>query len=532
MRKRESNPKPFVYAAPRLLAYDGRSVRSELQGRLLVSGYVLAALCVGLLSLPFPRTTQDSPTATYIAQVILEGGAPYRDAFDVRSPGTFLISALRVGLFGASALAMRLFDFAWQLLTAWLLGRIASRFARGESAKGLGACGFVAGALYLMVYYAQEVGAWTQPEPTMNLFLLASVHFALRAQQKGRLLDWAIAGCFVGMAALTKIPFGILGAGYLALAFPAPFSWRALLSRYAALASGLLFPIGLFIAYLYSKDALHHAYYSQFVVASAYSAHYRATVPPGTISGALARVKTFPLYVIFAAALAGFRRAAPPLARFHLFFWFWFAAAVVETITHGSYSSQHMLALAPPLLILAAPLANMWQEERGVLSLRNAALLALLLAATYPTAQWVRHSRRTVTTYVQNWHDRDLWSEVGRYIRARTLPTEKIYTWGGITSIYVHSERKAACFVIPSLFFRFSSPDFNLREDCIRQIRENAPPYIVVGKDRATGPGLLIVDSSMETFPELESYFRENYVLDKEFRACWVYRRKDRPPVP
>lgn len=507
-------------------------MRSELQGRLLVSGYVLAALCVGLLSLPFPRTTQDSPTATYIAQVILEGGAPYRDAFDVRSPGTFLISALRVGLFGASALAMRLFDFAWQLLTAWLLGRIAARFARGESAKGLGACGYIAGALYLMVYYTQEVGAWTQPEPTMNLFLLAGVHFALRAKKENRLFDWALAGCFVGMAALTKIPFGIIGAGFLALAYPAPFSWRPLLARYAALAAGLLFPIGLFLAYLYSKDALRYTYYAQVVIASAYSAHYRATVPAGTLGNALERLKTFPLYVVFGSALAGFRYAAPWIPRLHLLFWFWFTAGLWETIVHGSYSAPHLVALAPPLLILAAPLITRWQSERGLLSLRNAVLLFLLLLATFPTVQWLRYSRATITHYVQNWRERDLWTEVGRYVRERTLPNDKIYTWGGITSVYIHAERKAACFVIPSAFFRFSSPEFNLREDCIRQIRENAPPYIVVGKDRATGPGLLIVDSSMETFPELENYFRENYVLDKEFRACWVYRRKDRAPIP
>lgn len=66
----------------------------------LKSRGVLIFLCVlvlGITTLFFPRSTPDAGTYTYIGRTILEGGTPYRDAWDVKGPGIFFAYA-RLGL--------------------------------------------------------------------------------------------------------------------------------------------------------------------------------------------------------------------------------------------------------------------------------------------------------------------------------------------------------------------------------------------------------------------------------------------------
>src|SRR5262249_57620883 len=55
----------------------------------------------------------DAPLMHYIAWRIVEGAVPYRDLFDMNSPGVYLVHVLAFRLFGAGDAGWRAFDLAW-----------------------------------------------------------------------------------------------------------------------------------------------------------------------------------------------------------------------------------------------------------------------------------------------------------------------------------------------------------------------------------------------------------------------------------
>jgi hypothetical protein len=81
----------------------------------------LLALTI-LVSLPqSPSLLQqgrDSGTFAYTAQVVLDGGMPYRDAWDNKPPGVYYIDALALLLFGENLWALWLI----QIISVWLTG--------------------------------------------------------------------------------------------------------------------------------------------------------------------------------------------------------------------------------------------------------------------------------------------------------------------------------------------------------------------------------------------------------------------------
>src|SRR5438132_2439552 len=81
----------------------------------------------------------------YMAWAWLKGQWPYRDAFDISFPGIILIHLVAMLLMGGSALALRAFDFAVQIITAGLQYKLASKIAEPRA-------GVMAALLYSLTY--------------------------------------------------------------------------------------------------------------------------------------------------------------------------------------------------------------------------------------------------------------------------------------------------------------------------------------------------------------------------------------------
>lgn len=93
--------------------------------RKLIWALMLIGVLAGLFSLAYPQTPLGSSAATYTAIIILEGGAPYRDAWDIRAPGSSFAYAAGILMFGRSAVSLRAFDLLWQGCAALLLFLLA-----------------------------------------------------------------------------------------------------------------------------------------------------------------------------------------------------------------------------------------------------------------------------------------------------------------------------------------------------------------------------------------------------------------------
>lgn len=138
---------------------------------------VAVALLLGITTLAYPRTSLDTSTFTYVGRTIVEGGMPYRDAWDVKGPAIFYVYAVPVALFGTNTVALRAFDILWQLATAMVVFVIAVRiYGRSE-------IGLLAGVLYLLAYYSESYWNMGQPDGFLTLPLALSVVWLLRASR-------------------------------------------------------------------------------------------------------------------------------------------------------------------------------------------------------------------------------------------------------------------------------------------------------------------------------------------------------------
>lgn len=489
-----------------------------------VAWILFAALLLGATSLLYARTTLDSPASTYIGQVILEGGAPYKDAWDLRAPGVYFAYALQIALLGKSAVALRAFDLLWQIATAIALYFIGVRLS-GRRSTGL-----LAGLLYFFTYYSQNFSAWAQPDGFLNLWMALSVLAALRAMESGQARDWALAGAAVGVAAVFKTPFGIFGAAlFAAMCSKTRMRVSAVLRYGLAQVAGVGVPLLLCAWYFQRHGALQDLILAQFVVAPVYLSRIQAAVSLSDFLKSALRPTLVPMYVMAVAGLSRFVRAR--LRREwlgvpeHLVV-AWFLVGVLIIFLHSSYLEYHYVPLFAPLAVLSAgafeSLAESFRERRS--REWRMALVACALLMAVPVirfGQHLDHARRALTSA----QSEDIWAEPGQYIRERTHADDRIFVWGNAPAIYVQAERWAACRFLPTAYLSLQSKDFDFRKTCIEELRANSPAYFVLITHGSITPGLPDALPALEEFGELKKFVREGYHYEHHGERYVLFRR-------
>jgi len=101
--------------------------RGLIRVSLVISALIFLAWLPANLAMPLAR---DQGIFAFVGQAILDGGLPYIDAWEHKGPATHALYAIGMGLFGSTALGIRLFDVALTIAMAtgtWALGRASGR---------------------------------------------------------------------------------------------------------------------------------------------------------------------------------------------------------------------------------------------------------------------------------------------------------------------------------------------------------------------------------------------------------------------
>jgi len=86
--------------------------------RVILWTVLFAVLVVAALPTLLYPLTRDQGAYAYIADLMMQGGVPYRDAWDLKPPAVYFVYWLAFSLFGRSEFAVRLFDVLYTLLSA------------------------------------------------------------------------------------------------------------------------------------------------------------------------------------------------------------------------------------------------------------------------------------------------------------------------------------------------------------------------------------------------------------------------------
>jgi len=247
----------------------------EPRAQRIANGLLVAAVLLGaawtLAQLLHFRYGRDQGIYHMVAVEMLDGGAPYRDAWDFKPPGIFLVFVL-ARLFGSSDTAIRIVEaLGWaSLIYAYAL------LTRRHVGSWLG--GLVGGALACLIHVELEFWNTGQPESfaavALAWALVCATYEARPDDPRGerkQLAAWLGAGALYGVAFLMKPPLagGIVVTWAIVVRRLGLARWRR---PTAALVAGAAAPIVLTLLYFALHGALGDLYDTLAVFTPKYTA--------------------------------------------------------------------------------------------------------------------------------------------------------------------------------------------------------------------------------------------------------------------
>lgn len=484
---------------------------------------------LGTLTLPFPFTYVDSSVFTYVGEVILRGGVPYRDAWDVKAPGIFFFYALAQSM-GKAPMSVRILEVFWQCATALVLGSIAVRIFSKQAA------GVIAGLTYVLLYFSQDYWNLGQPDGLLSLPTTLAVWFALSALDRDRPILWGAAASCIGVAALFKMTMALFGVALLfAAILKFRHSLRHLLAALGSLAAGFAIPFVICGAYFVFHGALDDFLTAVLVAGPKYAASAWKYIDLNSIAFSLDRPIHIPLYVAGLLGLAGLvgrlRRGEALLAGEALLI-AWTITALAGLVLHGKYFAYHFDPLFAPLAVLSAgPLGRVMGEFRVKSRPTVAAILVAALAAlatVVPLKNVASHARGA--RLLRGAAPQDELHAVVDYIRARTAPGDFIFVWGSAPVIYLAAERDSSSRFINAAHVTELGDSLNFRPILLRELRANPPVCFVIMREPpkpVNSPWVpLDFDAELEKFALLKQFVDDQYYLDRRKERWSVYLRK------
>lgn len=494
-------------------------------------GVAATGTALGLLTLWLPLNSIDGPIFTYIGKVILSGGVPYRDAWDVKAPGVFFFYAFAAWL-GRPPLSVHFLETLWQCATALIAAQIAARmYARPRT-------GLLAGMIYLFLFYSQEPGSFGQADGLISLPLALAVWFAALAQERDAFYRWWFAGASLGLAALFRMPLGLLGIPFLWMAFRAsPRSLGHRARRLAAMATGLAAPFMVCLWYFQEHGAARELLTTVLVIGPRYASVVWQHPDLGHLFTVLSDPLRIPLYAALSlASVCAAQRADRSDAQFAGFVLVisWAAVALVALVWQGVFFSYQFQGLFVPLAVLAA---GALEPRLSPHSFRRAAASAVLVLAAAGAAvslgSLALNSWDSAQAFGAGPPHGEMEQLAGR-IRAQAAPADSICVWGRHAALYLEAERHPAAKFLNALVLTDPWKGLGLRPEFMRELESYPPAYFLVERAGAAGaslsnlPRMRQIDFEQEVrkFPQLEQFLSQNYSKESQTEAWAVYKKK------
>lgn len=537
---------------PRALSSEKLSFRAPENWLVAACILVIAFSCLQILLFSFGR---DQAIYAVVADGVLAGRMPYRDIWDFKPPGIFLVYALAQALFGRSMLAPRLLEALGLLAAVWVSRRLGARLF------GSARAGWIGAALMALVHAELEFWHTGQPE-TFGAFLTIFglwVATSLPTQRR-RYSLWIGAGALFGCAFLLKPPLG--GAAIVVALY---LGRRELLlggSRTAALLPvfgvglGALAPIVVCVLWLWLGGALAEATWTFAVFTPGYTAlgYGERSALEAFYLGLEEAFFRFSAVLPLGVAAALVLPVSAPREREGAYLLLGMVMVQISGIAlQGKFFQYHFAAtLALIALLAGAGLWKLWCRARvsgapGLVGFVGAVLVAVLMRTAVndvPGSFWER-SRARLGYLAGSWLvgsgpsepedagsvgrtrpdlDRALYyvadyslgadRAVADEVKRRTGVEDRVYVFGFEPAIYWLSERQPASRFIYNVAQRAAWEREASRNELVRELSVRPPALIVVQRNdvfpAVTGDGLDSYEA-LSDFSELRSLLDERY---------------------
>lgn len=515
---------------------------------------------------------RDQGIYAMVARTILDGGMPYRDAWDFKPPGIFLIYALARGLFGASQSGIRILEVLGLAATVVGMAHLSGRW------WGQRRIGLLAGAIAALIHAQLEFWHTAQPETFGGMLTIGALVLGtyLRGASMGNTAETPpaapisasreavitiLVGAIFGLAGLLKPP--LAGGGAVVAIGLAWGAWQrerrvgAALRPIALVAVGGVAPIALCLAWFAAKGALGDLYRVLLVFTPHYTKlGWEGSSLPGMLYFGFTEwlvsyssVVTVGLLVLL--AFRPVRREWPGVAVLAGII----AVHVIGVTMQGKFFPYHYGATWPlTALLVALGFWRVWEaaRRRGLpMILAWFAAMALLpcgrtAAKDVPGSYSDRCFERLAmlfdpgATHAERWWNLASVADVSSmanqavadFVRARAPTDRPILVWGFEPVIYDLADRRPATRYLYNVPQRVSWGRSEARDTLMRDITADPPAVIIVERHdvfpMVTGE-LLDSADSLPGFGALRDYLDTRYELATTIEDFDIY--VERPPM-
>lgn len=508
----------------------------SMKRALTICGYSVALFAaIGSLTWPLGR---DQGIFTWVAQVVLGGGYPYRDAWDIKGPLSYYVYAIGLVL-GSDGLGIRILDLASIAACCWFLRRLVFDLSKGDR---YGAnCAVI---FFLLAYYGGGFWNSAQPDAWGGILVLVAVT-RLLDNRKPTLANMAVIGGLIAAATLLKPTFLIFIALPIVGVFSGSGQRRDMVRPLLAFGSAYSSVVLLMLVFLWLGGSLREFIDVNRFVALSHSGYGNRHVFSEVISllGPLVKLGLLmPLLIapvgIWCLRSSGWRPQSIVLAA-------WQVLAIALVIIQGKYWLYHwipaVIATATTAGLSIAFLTDRFISRVTVIARYNAIILLTFVAVMSPVAiralihsySWPIYAlgletkdsyRAQFQTPDARWKYSDF-ATVSEYIYRNSTSRDAVLMWGWDPLVNILAQRTA-----PTRF-GYSYPltvDGPMRDAYrtifLQDIGNHPPKFIVVD---ARDPWELPAKSGLSlltSFPAFDSLLHRQYTLDTNVEAFQIWR--------
>lgn len=536
--------------------------RPRLADRLLIAACLLgiAFLLLQILTYGYGR---DQGIYAMVGRALLQGKMPYRDAWDFKPPGVFLLYAGARAVFGSGQ---------WGIRALECLGLVGMVAAMGELTRrwwGEYTIGIFAGAVAVLVHAQLDFWHTAQPESFGGMLTIFAL-LALGPEGGGpeaeaanpaaptareRWIRRFACGALFGVTGLLKPPLaggGVIVAAALALAaYRRERAIKAAARAVLPIVLGGATPIVLCALWFAAKGALHDLWSVLFV----FTPHYTKLGWEGeTLSGMTywgftewlcAYSSVLTIGVLLVLALRPTRRERPGVVVIAGIL----VVHLVGVILQGKFFPYHYGATWPLTALLAGlGFWRVWERLSGWRTPLGAGLFALGFAAANlgrTATKDVPHSflercgerLRAFTSSPRNQAEIDRLASVADvnasanravaiFLRERVPADRTVFVWGFEPVIYDLADRTPSTRYLYDVPQRVSWAKAGERATLMRDLAASPPSAIVVERrdvfPMVTGDAIDSKDT-LENFDALRELMRERYWLAETIEDFEIY---------
>ncbi|MEP6602682.1 MAG: glycosyltransferase family 39 protein [Spartobacteria bacterium] len=443
---------------------------------------VILAIRIRLLGLPLER---DEGEYAYAGQLLLDGVPPYRLAYNMKFPGTYVAYALCMSIFGQSAIGVHLgllIVNAATIALMFFLGRrlldeiagIAGAASYAILSLGPTVLGFAGHATHFVVLPA-----------------LGGAILLLGALDRQSIARFFWSGLFFGLAVIMKQPgaaFVMFGLSYIVFVqWKRPVEPRRLLLQVAVFLGGVIVPTAVTGLWLWRSGVFDKFWFWCVEYAREYGSRVSISLGWEVLANAIPRVvgATWALWgLAFVGIISSafvFKSAA---TKFFVFGWLVCSALGVSA---GFYFRPHYFILLLPALSLfvgtiASSLFQATQSKQTWLKFGFFGLFAgaLTLPLFAERDFFFQAPLDIASRLVNGTNPFPECVRIAQFLRERTSASDTIAVLGSEPQIYFYAHRRAASGYIyayplmePHRFAR------QMQEEMVREIETAHPKFVV-----------------------------------------------------